>query len=102
MPVLSRKVLWPLALSLIAGFWILWKSTNIPGRVAIINQSGHELSDVTVSGVRLGEMRNGESRVVSLPAAQSAIVHFRGRRSRTWRSQSDLLPGQTMVVYITP
>ena len=102
MPVLSRKVLWPLALSLIAVFWVLWKSANIPGRVAIINQSGHGLTEVTVNRVRIGELRNGESRVVSLPAADAAVVHFRGRRARTWRSESALLPGQTMIVYVTP
>src|ERR1051325_265199 len=102
MPVVSLRILIPLALSLIAGIWILWKSANIPGRVAIINSSGHRLSEVTVSGAQVGEMRTGASRVVVLPAPQSALVHFRGQRARTWRSPSDLLPGQTMVLYITP
>jgi hypothetical protein len=102
MAVLSRKVLWPLGLSLIAMFWILWKSASIPGRVAVINQSGHGLTEVTVGKARIGELRNGESRVVSLPASEALVVRFRGQRARTWRSDKPLLPGQTMVLYITP
>lgn len=99
---MSRKVLIPLTLALLGIFWILWKSTGIPARVAIINQSGYGLTDVAVDGVRIGAMSNGESRMVSLTPSASPVIRFRGRKPRTWRAESALGPGQTLVVYITP
>ena len=101
--VISRKLLWFIALSLAVLLALAWWGKRYPARVTVINTSGVTLSDVEI---RSGEQRaatgpipNGGSRSVTLAPGETVTIHF---ARTTWRSPHELTPAGAMVLYIRP
>jgi hypothetical protein len=101
--MISKRLLWLIAITLAALLALAWWGSRKPARVTIINASGAELRDVEVrSGeqrVSTGAIPNGASRSVTLTPGETVTVHF-GRT--TWRSADELTPARAMVLYIRP
>lgn len=104
---MPRKLLWFIGAVVAGVLLITFYAGTYPGRVALINQSGSALGEVTVGAagarVDVGSLRSGETRIVSLPSGATVDLKFQGRRqSRHWQSIEPLQPGQSMMLYITP
>ena len=101
--MISRRLLWFIALTLAALLAVAWWGRRYPARVTIINTSGVALRDVEIrSGeqrVSTGVIANGGSRSVTLAPGDTVAIHF-GRT--TWRSADELTPAGAMVLYIRP
>ena len=101
--MISKKLLWLIALSVAALLALAWWGSRYPARVTIINASGVALRDVEIrsGGQRAstGPIPNGGSRSVTLAPAETVTIHF-GRT--TWRSPDELTPARAMVLYIGP
>jgi hypothetical protein len=101
--MISKRLLWFIALSLAALLALAWWGKRYPARVTIINTSGVTIGNVDV---RSGEQRastgpipNGGSRSVTLAPGETVMIHF---ARTTWRSPEELTPARAMIVYIRP
>jgi hypothetical protein len=101
--MISKKLLWFIAVCMIALLALAWWGKRYPARVTIINASGVALRDVEVrSGeqrVSTGEIANGASRSVTLTPGEPVTVHF---SRTTWSSPRELTPAEAMVLYVRP
>jgi hypothetical protein len=101
--MISKRLLWFIALALAALLVLAWWGHRYPARVTIINASGVALRDVEIrSGeqrVTTGAIPNGGTRSVTLEPGHTVVVHF-GRT--TWRSADELAPAGAMVLYVGP
>lgn len=104
--MISRRLLWTIALGVIGIVIVSWWMETLPGRVTIINQSGAAITEVSVvSGdqrAEIGTMRNAEARTVTLGAGSDVELRYRGSRVFRWRSPRPLAAGRPVVLYITP
>ena len=101
--VISKPLLWFLALAVLGILIVTWWAGGYPARVAIINQNFIARNIVLSAGGRefaIGAIRNGETRIVRVPSGETLEVRFTGSKPRRWRSPEPLAPGASVVVYI--
>src|SRR5882724_8699654 len=100
---MSRKVLIPLAIALLAVLIMTWHSAALPATVVIINASGSPIANVAVlSGykrVDIGPMNNSETRRVSIPSGSIVSFSFHGLGDKKWETGEPLTAGRTIVLY---
>lgn len=101
--MISKRLLWFLAIAVATLVVLAWWGKRYPSRVTIINASGVALQDVEI---RSGEQRastgpipNGGSHSAAFAPGETVTIHF-GRT--TWRSPRELTPAGAMVVYVRP
>ena len=101
--MISKRLLWFIAIAVAALLALAWWGRRYPARVTIINVSGVGLRGVEI---RSGEQRvmamtipNGGTRSVALAPGDAVTIHF-GRT--TWRSSEELTPARAMVLYVGP
>jgi hypothetical protein len=103
--VISRGLLWFIALALLALLAVTWWGGRYPARVVVMNQAG-TLRDVTVTtggrAVAIGERRRGESRSVGVPSGDYVTVDFHSAQPRHWTSIERTAPAQSLVITISP
>jgi len=103
--MLSRKVWWSLGLATVAAVIILTRVGTLPSRVTIINQSGVPLRDVAliVNGrrVEVAEVGNGGTRTIAIAATSDLVLFFRDPQPHRWRARDPLVPGQSLVLYVS-
>jgi hypothetical protein len=101
--MISKRLLWFIALALAALLAIAWWGHRYPARVTIINVSGVALREVEIrSGeqrVATGTIPNGGTRSVALAPGDAVTIHF---ARTTWRSSEELTPARAMILYIGP
>ncbi len=77
----------------------------LPSRVTIINRSAHSLRNVVVAAgskeISLNTIGSGETRAVAVPGGSMLFLEFRGEHTRRWMSAKPIVPGQSLVIYIT-
>jgi hypothetical protein len=101
--VISKPLLWFLALAVLGILIVTWWAGGYPARVAIINQNFTARNIVLAAGGRhfaIGDMKNGETRIVRIPSGDNLEVRFTGTKPRVWRSPEPLPPGISVVLYI--
>ncbi len=103
--MISRKVLWFLALALAGVMAVTWWAGRYPARVAIINQAG-ALRNVTLyagdEAFEIGEVQRGGTRTVVIPSGRLLTLRYTTSVERTWRSQKPASPAQSIVLTIRP
>jgi hypothetical protein len=101
--MISKRLLWFIAIALAALLALAWWGHRYPARVTIINVSGGGLRDVEIrSGgqrVAMGTIANSGTRSVALAPGDAVTIHF---ERTTWRSSEELTPARAMVLYIGP
>ena len=101
---MPRKTLWIIAGGLALVLYAAWRAGSYPARVALFNHSGRTMHDVAITTegrrVLLGELRNGESRAVSVPSGGRLVVTFRGLEKRRWESPFETKPAKAIVLSI--
>jgi hypothetical protein len=50
----------------------------------------------------IGDIRNGETRILRIPSGDRIELRFTGTKPRVWRSPEPIPPGMSVVVYIRP
>jgi hypothetical protein len=102
---MSRKVLIPLAIALLAVLVMTWHSAALPATVVIINASGSPIANVAVAAANsrfeIGSMNNGETRRVKVPSGSIVSLSFHGLGDKQWETGEPLTAGRTIVLYVT-
>ena len=103
---MSRRVFWVIGAGVAAVLIMTWYVGTFPSRIVVINQCGRTLNEVsiTANGRKrdFGQLRSGESRILSVPGGSEIELRFRGTEVRRWRSPSPPAPGQSLVLYVMP
>lgn len=103
---MSRKVLIPLAVALLAVLIMTWHSTGLPAHVVVINASGAPIENVIVAAgdarIEVGSMRNNETRRLAVPSGRILSLSFHGVRDKKWEMAEELTAGRAVVLYVTP
>lgn len=103
--MISRGLLWFIALAFIGVLVVTWWSGRYPAQVVVLNQAGtlRELT-LTTSGksISIGELRRGESRAVKVPSGDYVTVDFRTSQPRHWTSLQKTTPAQSLIVTVSP
>jgi hypothetical protein len=101
--VISRKVLWSIAIGVVAVLIMTWRVGRFPARVVLINQSGTTLTHVVLNTddgpADLGSLRNAETKRISINPSNTLTLAY---NDRTWRSPDGLTAGQSLVIYVRP
>ena len=101
--MISRKVLWSIAIGVVAVLIMTWRVGRFPARVVLINQSGTTLTHVVLNTddgpADLGSLRNAETKRISINPSNTLTLAY---NDRTWRSPDGLTAGQSLVIYVTP
>ena len=101
--MISRPLLWFIALALLAILGISFWAGNYPARVTIINNSGADLTGLTLTSsaehVTVAPVLNGSARTAQLRPGGKVTIRF---GSTSWTSADDLTPGRSLVVYVFP
>src|SRR5213076_2270820 len=99
--MISRRILWYIAIALAVLLGLAWWGKRYPARVTIINVSGETLRDLEIrcgaQRVAAGSIPNGRTRSVTLQPGDAVVVHY-GRV--TWRSAEELTPAGAMILYV--
>ena len=103
---MSRSVLIPLGITLVAVLIMTWHSAALPATVVVINSSGTALANVVVAAgdahIALGSMRNGETRRATVQSGSIIALTFHGLADKRWESAEPLTAARTVVLYVTP
>lgn len=103
--VISKSVLWFLAIAVLGVLIVTWWVGGYPARVAIINHNP-EARDIvlTAAGTRIavGTIRGGETRIVKVPSGEPIELRFMADKPRVWHSPGPIAPGASAVIYIQP
>lgn len=103
--MISRGLLWFIALAFIGVLVVTWWSGRYPAQVVVLNQAGtlREMT-LTTSGkiISIGELRRGESRAVKVPSGDYVTVDFRTSKARHWTSLQKTTPAQSLIVTVSP
>jgi hypothetical protein len=101
---MPKKTLWIVAGGLALVLYAAWRAGSYPARVALFNHSGRTVQDVTITTegrrVIIGELRNGESRAVSVPSGGRIVITFRGLEERRWESPEPTRPAKAVILSI--
>ena len=101
--MISKRLLWFIALVLAALLALAWWGRHYPARVTIINVSGESLPDVEIrcgaQRIAAGTIPNGRTRSATLDPGDAVVIHF---AHTTWRSTEELTPARAMVLYVQP
>jgi hypothetical protein len=101
--VISKPLLWFLAIAVLGVLIVTWWAGGYPARVAIINQNYSARNIVLLAGGRefnIGRIRGGETRVIKIPSGEPFELRFTASKPRVWRSPEPLPPGASAVIYI--
>ena len=101
---MPKKTLWIVAAGLALVLYAAWRAGSYPARVVLFNHSGRMLKDVAITSggrrVLIGELRNGDSRAVSVPGGETLLVTFRGLEARRWESPQKAVPAKAVMLSI--
>jgi hypothetical protein len=99
--VISRKLLWFVALGIVGVLIVSQWAGTYPARVVLINQ-GATLQGVKVSTARhtvnVGTLHAGETRVLKIESGDYLTVEFEGSRQRRWQSPDKVAPAQSLIL----
>jgi len=99
--VISRKLLWIIALGLVGVLVVTHWAGSYPARVVLINQ-GATLRGIKISTagntIDVGTMQSGETRVVKIESGDYLSVEFEASRHRRWRSPDKIVPAQSLIL----
>lgn len=101
--MISKPLLWFLALAVLGILIVAWWAGGYPARVALINQNSNARDIVLTTGGRdipIRDLKNGETRIIRVLSGEPIELRFTGTRPRVWRSPEPLPPGISVVVYI--
>lgn len=103
--MISRKLIWFIAVVFAALLIITWFAGRHPARVAIINQAV-PLRNVTLYAGEepfdIGEVRRGETRTVVIPPGRYLELRYTTSSERVWRLHQKVAPAQALVLYVRP
>jgi hypothetical protein len=99
--VISRKLLWIIALGFVGVLVVTHWAGSYPARVVLINQ-GATLRGVKISTagdtIEVGTMQSGETRVVKIEPGDYLSVEFEASRHRRWQSPDKIAPAQSLIL----
>ncbi len=99
--MISRKLLWFVALGILGVLVVSQWAGSYPARVVLINQ-GAKLQGVKVSTagdtVDVGTLQSGETRVVKMESGDYITVEFEASRHRRWQSPDKIAPAQSLIL----
>lgn len=99
--MLSRKLLWFVALAFLGVLAVSHWAGTYPARLVLINQ-GATLKDVkvTTSGeaVDVGTLQSGATKVLKIESGDYLTVEFDASRHRRWQSPDRIAPAQSLIL----
>lgn len=99
--MISRKLLWVIALGFVGVLAVTHWAGSYPARVVLINQ-GATLQGVKISTagdiINVGTMQSGETRVVKIESGDYLTVEFEASRHRRWQSPDKIAPAQSLIL----
>lgn len=99
--MISRKLLWFVALAFLGVLAVSHWAGSYPARVVLINQGGKLQSvKVTTSGdsIDVGTLQSGETKVLKIESGDSITVEFDASRHRRWQSPDKIAPAQSLIL----
>ena len=101
--MIRRRWIYFIGAALLGVLAVAYWGGNYPARVTIINASGVELHDVTLTTpserVDLGTIENGATRSATMRPSDTLEVRFGDKR---WTSDEKLTPAQSVVLFVYP
>ena len=99
--MISRKLLWFIALGFLGVLAVSHWAGSYPARVVLINQGGPLRGvKVTTSGDTLdvGRLQSGETKVLKIESGDYLTVEFDASRHRRWQSPDKIAPAQSLIL----
>ena|SRR5690242_796570 len=101
--MISKPLLYFIVIAVVIVLGLAWWAGNYPARVTVINNSGVDLTTVSVDSkgqhVDLGRILNGGAKSAQLDPGDPVTIRY-GEKS--WTSDAKLAPAQSMIAYVTP
>ena len=99
--MISRKLLWFVALAFLGVLAVSHWAGSYPARVVLINQGATLQSvKVTTSGdsINVGTLQSGETKVLKIESGDYLTVEFDASRHRRWQSPDKIAPAQSLIL----
>lgn len=99
--MISRKLLWFIALAILGILAVSHWAGSYPARVVLINQ-GITLQGVKVTTagdtLNVGRLQPGETKVLKIESGDYLTVEFDASRHRHWQSPDKIAPAQSLIL----
>ena len=96
-------MLWFIGLALAGVLGVTWWVGSYPARIVVINEGSLVRAIKVITSKHqfaVGDLRSGETRIVSVPSGDYVTIEFDASQHRRWQSPDKLAPAQSLTIII--